>query len=136
MESMKDVAAKADAVSETRSGRSTLPRGSRRRRARQVPRRVQGDVRGVRRQPREIFGDYARQLYWEKPFDSVGPVYNFDMNKGPISIDWFQGGKTNICYNALDKHVAEGHGDDVAILWEATPRHEQSATHVAGVLDP
>jgi acetyl-CoA synthetase len=29
---------------------------------------------------------------------------------GPISIDWFQGGKTNICYNALDKHVAEGRG--------------------------
>ena len=76
--------------------------------------------------PEKFFGDYARQFYWEKPFESVGPVYNFDMNKGPISIDWFQGGKTNICYNALDRHVAAGHGDDVAILWEGNSPDEQA----------
>jgi hypothetical protein len=31
-------------------------------------------------------------FYWEKPFDSVGPEYNFDMTKGPITIDWFKAG--------------------------------------------
>ena len=40
------------------------------------------------------------------------------LEDGPINIDWFQGGRTNICYNALDKHVKEGHGDSVAVLWE------------------
>lgn len=34
--------------------------------------------------------------------------YNFDVRKGPISVEWFKGGTTNICYNALDRHVAAG----------------------------
>ena len=70
--------------------------------------------------PEKFFGDMARsQFYWEKPFDSVGPIYNFDVSKGPISIDWFQGGKTNICFNALDRHVQAGFGDQVAFYHEA-----------------
>ena len=86
--------------------------------------------------PEKFFGEMARSnFYWEKPFDSVGPVYNFDMTKGPIAIDWFQGGKTNICYNALDKHVAEGHGDDVAVLWEGNSPEEQSRHTYAEMLD-
>ena len=85
--------------------------------------------------PEKFFGDMAREFHWEKPFDSVGPIYNFDMTKGPISIDWFQGGKTNICYNALDKHVAEGRGDAVAILWEGNSPDEQASYTYVEVLD-
>lgn len=29
-----------------------------------------------------------------------------------------QGGRTNVCFNCLDRHVAAGHGGRVAILWE------------------
>lgn len=85
--------------------------------------------------PEKFFGDMAKEFYWEKPFDSVGPIYNFDMNKGPISIDWFQGGKTNICYNALDKHVAEGRGDATAIIWEGNSPDEQASYTYVEVLD-
>ena len=35
------------------------------------------------------------------------------MDKGPIKIEWFIGAETNICYNALDRHVKEGRGDKV-----------------------
>lgn len=36
---------------------------------------------------------------------------NFDLREGPISVSWFEGGTTNICYNALDRHVlARGEG--------------------------
>ena len=77
----------------------------------------------------------ARQFHWEKPFDSVGPIYNFDMSKGPIKIDWFQGGTTNICYNALDRHVAAGAGDSVAILWEGNSPDEQASYTYHDVLD-
>lgn len=31
---------------------------------------------------------------------------------------WFKGGQTNICYNALDRHVEAGLGDKVAFYWE------------------
>ena len=85
--------------------------------------------------PETFFGDMARQFHWEKPFDSVGPIYNFDMSKGPIKIDWFQGGTTNICYNALDRHVAAGAGDSVAILWEGNSPDEQASYTYHDVLD-
>jgi acetyl-CoA synthetase len=40
--------------------------------------------------------------------------YNFDINKGPIKIEWMVGAQTNICYNALDRNVDNGHGDKVS----------------------
>ena len=32
---------------------------------------------------------------------------SFDVRKGPIFSKWFEGGETNICYNALDRHVQQ-----------------------------
>ena len=40
------------------------------------------------------------------------------MNKGPIKIEWFIGGETNLCYNAVDRHVKNGLGGKVAFLYE------------------
>ena len=34
---------------------------------------------------------------------------------------WFVGGKLNVSYNCLDRHVAAGHGDQVAFFWEGEP---------------
>lgn len=31
---------------------------------------------------------------------------------------WFKGGKTNICYNAVDRNVEAGNGDKIAMYWE------------------
>lgn len=33
-------------------------------------------------------------------------------------MQWFIGGVTNVCYNALDRNIDVGNGDKVAILWE------------------
>ncbi len=44
--------------------------------------------------------------------------YNFDVRKGKVFTEWFRGGRTNIAYNCLDRHVAEGRGGQTAILWE------------------
>ena len=60
----------------------------------------------------EIANDYTWFKKWEKVFD-----YNFDRRDGKIFIEWFKGGKTNICYNCLDRHL-ETRGDQVAIIWE------------------
>lgn len=50
-------------------------------------------------------------------------------------MEWFKGGKTNICYNALDRHVAAGHGDRIAFYWEGNdPSHHRAWTY-AQLLD-
>ena len=44
------------------------------------------------------------------------------MNKGPIKIEWFMGAQTNLCYNAVDRHVKNGLGGKVAFLYEGAHR--------------
>jgi acetyl-CoA synthetase len=60
-------------------------------------------------------------LSWFKRWDKV---QNNDLAKGQIR--WFEGGKLNVSYNCLDRHLAS-HGDRNAIIWEAdepgTTRH-------------
>lgn len=35
-----------------------------------------------------------------------------------ICLQWFKGGKTNICYNAVDRSVEAGDGEKIAMYWE------------------
>jgi acetyl-CoA synthetase len=73
--------------------------------------------------PVKFWSDIAREeLHWFKPFDQ-GLVWN-----EPFA-QWFVGGETNVSYNALDKHIAEGHGDRTAILWEGEPGDERKLTY-------
>ncbi|MBF0341644.1 MAG: propionate--CoA ligase [Magnetococcales bacterium] len=63
---------------------------------------------------REAFWDEQAQLiHWHKPYDRV-----LDYDDPPFA-KWFPGGLTNICYNAVDRHVAE-RGDQTAIIWVST----------------
>ena len=103
MEAIEDLQKKADAVTEATQQHVYPPRADI---AKDAHCKSLEEYKAMYDQsiadPEKFFGDMARsQFYWEKPFDSVGPIYNFDVSKGPISIDWFQGGKTNICYNCL-----------------------------------
>ena len=61
----------------------------------------------------EIAGEYVE---WFKKWDKVED-YNFDIRKGPIYLKYFEGGKLNVSYNCLDKHL-KTRGDKVAIQWE------------------
>eukprot|EP00271_Cylindrocystis_brebissonii_P021327 TRINITY_DN7532_c1_g2_i2.p1 TRINITY_DN7532_c1_g2~~TRINITY_DN7532_c1_g2_i2.p1 ORF type:complete len:728 (+),score=124.79 TRINITY_DN7532_c1_g2_i2:69-2186(+) len=69
-------------------------------------------------EPEEFWGDIARQFHWEKEWESPITKSNFDVRNGPIDVQWFGGGRTNVCYNAVDRHVAAGKGDKLAIIWE------------------
>jgi len=62
--------------------------------------------------PEGFWGEYAETLDWFKKWDKV---YSFDPEK--VDIKWFQGGKLNVSYNCLDRHVKAGKGDKTAILW-------------------
>jgi acetyl-CoA synthetase len=74
--------------------------------------------------PEGFWGEIAEQFHWEKKWDKIRD-YDF---KGDISIKWFTGGKTNICYNAVDRHL-EKRGDQAAIVWEGnTPGDDATFT--------
>ncbi|MDQ1519430.1 MAG: acetyl-CoA synthetase, partial [Actinomycetota bacterium] len=61
--------------------------------------------------------DWHTILEWELPFAK-----------------WFVGGKLNAAYNCLDRHVAAGHGDQVAFYWEGEPGDTRELTY-AQLLD-
>ena len=42
---------------------------------------------------------------------------------------WFVGGKLNVAYNCLDRHVEAGHGDQVAFHWEGEPGDTRTVTY-------
>jgi len=61
----------------------------------------------------EIADEY---IDWFKKWDTVED-YNFDMRKGPIYVKYFEGGKLNVSYNCLDRHL-NTRGDKVALQFE------------------
>mmetsp|Transcript_27815 Transcript_27815/g.60862 ORF Transcript_27815/g.60862 Transcript_27815/m.60862 type:complete len:741 (-) Transcript_27815:178-2400(-) len=70
-------------------------------------------------EPGAFWGEIANEFYWETPFDADNVLsYNMNVKEGKVDIKWFAGGKTNIAYNALDRHVEAGNGDKVAFYWE------------------
>ncbi|MFZ5585105.1 MAG: acetate--CoA ligase [Thermodesulfobacteriota bacterium] len=66
--------------------------------------------------PEGFWSEVADGFHWDKKWDKVWE-YNYHRSKGPISIKWFLGGKTNITYNCLDRHLA-ARADQPALLWE------------------
>ena len=61
----------------------------------------------------------ADRISWYKKWDSVG---SFDYVNGVIK--WFDGGKLNVSYNCLDRHVESGKGDRTALIWEGNNPEE------------
>ncbi len=64
-------------------------------------------------EPIEFWEKTARRLSWYHPWNDVR---DFDFFNG--NIEWFSGGKLNACYNCIDRHIEDGHGEDIAIIWE------------------
>jgi len=63
--------------------------------------------------PEAFWSEQAKQfLTWFEPFDRVS---DNDLSEGRIR--WFEGGKLNVSYNCLDRHL-DSHGDRNAIIWE------------------
>ena len=82
-----------------------------------------GSFDGYRQRYREstrdveaFWADVAGDFHWFRKWDNVRS-YNYNVDEGPVSIRWFEGAKTSIVYNCLDRHL-ETRGDQVAIIWE------------------
>ena len=66
--------------------------------------------------PEKFWAEEADKFVWFKKWDRVWQ-FNYNVRNGPISIEWFKGGKTNITSNCLDRHL-ETRADQTAIIWE------------------
>src|SRR4051812_25476092 len=71
----------------------------------------------------------ARRLTWEKEWDRV-----LDWDNPPFA-KWFVGGRLNVAYNCLDRHVAAGHGDRVAYHWIGEPADDTRTLTYAQLKD-
>jgi acetyl-CoA synthetase len=60
----------------------------------------------------------ADRLSWDTPFEEV-----LDWSDAPVA-NWFVGGKLNVAYNCVDRHVEAGNGDRIAIHWEGEPKDD------------
>ena len=61
----------------------------------------------------DFWGDIAADVHWDKPWDKV-----LDDSNEP-HYRWFSGAEVNTCYNALDLHVAEGRGEQNALIYDS-----------------
>jgi acetyl-CoA synthetase len=72
---------------------------------------------------REAFwAEQAERLSWAQKWDRV---LEWD---APFA-KWFVGGKLNVAYNCVDRHVEAGYGEQVAIHWEGEPGDTRTITY-------
>ena len=65
------------------------------------------------RDPAAFWAEKARLIDWQQPFSQV-----LDYSKPPFA-KWFVGGTTNLCHNAVDRHLA-ARGDQAALIYVST----------------
>jgi acetyl-CoA synthetase len=73
--------------------------------------------------PLGFWEQQAGRLSWASPWQQV-----LDWSDPPFA-KWFVGGKLNVAYNCVDRHVEAGHGDQVAYHWEGEPGDTRTLTY-------
>src|SRR5437868_4732053 len=63
--------------------------------------------------PEEFWAEAAEAIEWERRWERV-----LDDTRPPF-YRWFAGARLNTCWNALDRHVAAGHGERLALVWDS-----------------
>jgi acetyl-CoA synthetase len=64
----------------------------------------------------------ARRLHWFEPWERT-------LEWRPPDARWFLGGRLNVAYNCVDRHVEAGLGERVAFHWEGEPGDRRSITY-------
>lgn len=63
--------------------------------------------------PEVFWGRTAEEIDWDKKWDRV-----LDQSELPF-VKWFPGGMLNTCFNAVDRHVLRGRGDQPAVIYDS-----------------
>ncbi|MBI3724839.1 acetate--CoA ligase [bacterium] len=73
--------------------------------------------------PEGFWADVARELTWTAPWHRV-------LDWKPPHAQWFVGGKTNLSWNCLDRHLSTWRKNKAAILWEGEPGETRTLTYL------
>ena len=73
--------------------------------------------------PEAFWASVADEMHWFKKWDRV-----LDESGAPF-VKWFDGGRTNIAYNCLDRHLGSAVRNKAAIVWEGEPGDRQVLTY-------
>jgi acetyl-CoA synthetase len=79
--------------------------------------------------PEGFWARQAQELHWFRQWDQV-----LDWSNPPFA-KWFVGGKLNVSYNCLDRHVEAGRGDRVAFHWRGEEGEERDITYAELLAD-
>ena len=69
--------------------------------------------------PESFWEGQADRISWSQKWNKV-----WDWNFDDAHIKWFEGAKLNACYNCIDRHVEDGHGEEIGLIWEGNDPHE------------
>tara|TARA_B100000795_G_scaffold266409_1_gene249557 strand:+ start:6951 stop:8843 length:1893 start_codon:yes stop_codon:yes gene_type:complete len=77
---------------------------------------------GWKSDPEGFWMKAAEDIDWVKPpskalWDDDAPIY-----------EWFKDAQVNTCYNAVDRHVVSGYGDQTAIIYDSPVTNKKSKT--------
>ncbi|WP_038042951.1 acetate--CoA ligase [Thermus tengchongensis] len=72
--------------------------------------------------PEGFWGRVASELHWFEPWQKV-------LEGDLPHAKWFVGGRTNLSYNALDRHVQTWRRNKAALIWEGEPGEERVLTY-------
>jgi acetyl-CoA synthetase len=75
------------------------------------------------RDPEAFWAREAERLHWDQKWEQV-----LDWSDPPFA-KWFVGGKLNVSYNCVDRHVEAGNGDRVAFHWRGEEGEERDVTY-------
>uniref|UniRef100_A0A671EVZ3 Acyl-CoA synthetase short-chain family member 3, mitochondrial n=1 Tax=Rhinolophus ferrumequinum TaxID=59479 RepID=A0A671EVZ3_RHIFE len=78
--------------------------------------------------PERFWGKAAEQISWYKPWTKTLE------NRHP-STSWFVEGMLNICYNAIDRHIENGKGDKIAIIYDSPVTNTKATITYKEVLE-
>lgn len=63
--------------------------------------------------PETFWSEAGQSVHWFEPWTKTLHVVD------PVFPEWFSGGKLNMCYNTVDRHVESGRGDQPAIIYDS-----------------
>ena len=64
-------------------------------------------------QPEEYWATAADKIIWARRWERV-----LENPSSPFA-KWFGGGQLSLCYNAVNRHVDEGYGEQTALIWDS-----------------
>ncbi len=69
--------------------------------------------------PESFWEGQANRISWSQKWNKV-----WDWDFDDAYIKWFEGAKLNACYNCIDRHVEDGHGEEIGLIWEGNDPNE------------